>query len=158
VSSRRVALAIAAAAAVLYLGFGLPAASQVSAVRAELEGLNRERAARAVRLSGQQRREEALLRVGRPAKGATLMAVRREVVGIVDQARLSEATVDVKPARAPALADVHVLARGSFDDLMALSGRLTDPPAGLVLDRVRFTRLPTSLTLDVEAHAVGDLQ
>jgi hypothetical protein len=158
VSPRRIALALAVAAATLYLGFALPAASQLSAVRTELLDLRRERDARAVRLSGQQRREEALLRVARPAESATLIAVRREIVGTLDQAALTEATVDVRPGRAPVVAQVGVRVRGSFTELMALSERLAQPRSGLVLERVRLVRLPASITLELEGHAVGALQ
>jgi hypothetical protein len=156
-SPRRIALALAAVAAALYLGVALPAVSQLSAVRTELLALRRESAARAVRLSGQRRREEALLRVGRPAESATLMAVRREIVGTLDQAGLTEVTVDVKPGRPPAVADVSVRARGSFAELMTLSERLAAPRSGLVLERVRLVRQPAALILEVEGHAVGAL-
>jgi len=155
VSLRRLALALAAAGAALYLGVALPAASSLSAAREELADLDRQRAARTTRLARQQRREEALLRVGRSPEAASLMGIRREIVASVDRSRLSEATVDVKPGRAPAAAVVRVQARGDFAELMSLTQRLAEPGTGLVLDRVRLVHSPGSIGLELEGQAVG---
>ena len=155
-SPRRIALLLAAGAGALYLGVALPAAARSSAARGELLDLQRQGAVRAGRLVQQRRREEALLRVGRP-ETATLMGIRREIVATLDRSTLSEATVDVKPGRAPAIAVVRVRARGSFTELMPLAQRLAEPGSGLVLDRVRLVRSPSTLVLEVEGQAVGTL-
>jgi len=157
VTLRRMALALAAGGAALYLGVALPAASRLSATREELADLEHQRAARTARLARQQRREEALLRAGRSPETASLMGIRREIVGSVDRSRLTEATVDVKPGRAPAAAVVRVQARGAFAELMSLAQRLAEPGSGLVLDRVRLVHFPSSIVLEVEGQAVGAL-
>ena len=109
-------------------------------------------------LSGQRRREEALLRAGWPAGTATLMGVRREIVSTLDRASLSASKVDVRPGRAPAVAVVRVEARGAFAELMGLAQRLAEPGSGLVLDRVRLFKTQGSLALEVEGRALGTLR
>jgi hypothetical protein len=140
---RRIALALAVVACVLYLGVAIPAGSRLSAARAELLDAQRQRDARTASLSGQRRREAALLRAVRPVETATLMGVRREIVSTLDQAILAASRVDVRPGRAPAVAVVRVDARGAFADLMGLSQRLAEPGSGLA-DRVRLARSPAA--------------
>lgn len=151
----RLAFALAAVGAALYLGVALPAASRLSAAREELADLERQRAARTAGLARQQRRQEALRRVGRSPEAASLMGIRREIVASVDRSRLNEVTVDVKPGRAPAAAVVRVQARGTFAELMSLVQRLAAPGSGLVLDRVRLVHFPSSIALELEGQAVG---
>ena len=157
-SLRRVAIALAAAGGALYLGVAIPAASRLSAARAELQEARRQRDAGKERLAGQRRRDEALLRAGRPAEAATLMGVRREIVSTLDQASLTGAKLDVRPGRAPAVAVVRVEAHGAFAELMGLAERLAEPGSGLIFDRVRLVRLPSSLGLEVEGQVVGALR
>jgi hypothetical protein len=157
-SLRRVALALAAGAGVLYLGVAVPAASRLEAARAELVDLQHRRDAGAASLSEQQRREEALKRAGRPAATATLMHVRSDIVSTVDRAALSDVRVDVRPGRAPALAVVRVTAKGPFSDLLGLAQRLIQPGSGLVLDRVHLARTADNLALEVEGRALGALR
>lgn len=152
---RRIALALAIAAGVLYLGAAVPAGSRLRATRAELVDAQRQRDARTARDSARRRREAALSRASRPAETATLMGVRREIVSTLDQVTLAASKVDVRPGRAPAVAVVRVDASGAFADLMGLTQRLGEPGSGLVFDRVRLTRSPRSLALEVEGRALG---
>jgi hypothetical protein len=68
VTLRRIALALAAVAAVLYLGVAVPAGSRLSVARAEILDAQRRREVRSASLSGQRRREAALLRAARRAR------------------------------------------------------------------------------------------
>jgi type II secretory pathway component PulM len=157
-SLRRIALALTLLAAAIYLGVSLPAASRLQAARAELRDLQQRLDARAAGLSEERRREEALLRAGRPAETATLMDVRQDIVSTVDRAALNDVRVDVRPGRAPAVALVRVAAKGPFADLLGLAHRLAEPGSGLVLDRVQLARSAGSLSLEVNGRALGPLR
>jgi len=155
VSPGRVALLLALLAAVLYGGVALPAATRLAAARAEIQELQGRRDARSAGLMARQRREDALQRAALPAESASVMGVRRGIVKTLDAASLGDATVDVRPGRAPAVATVRVAVSGDFAELVQLAQRLAEPGSGLVFDRVRLTRSQGRMGLEVLAWAVG---
>lgn len=156
-SWRRLSLGLAVCAAALYGGVTLPARARLAAARAELQALQGRRALRDAGRT-EQRRAAALLRVGRAQGSGNVVGVRGEIVRAVDGSGLAEATVDVRPARAPALAVVTVRARGSFADVLTLAQRLAEPGTGLVLERVALVRLPSAVSLDLQGSVVGALE
>jgi hypothetical protein len=79
------------------------------------------------------------------------------VLGRLSGLAVSDVQLDVRPARAPAFAEVKVMAEGSFFDLVALTSRLARPDTGLVLKSVALRRSDRDarVKLSVTAESIG---
>lgn len=155
------AVLLMATAAVLHVGYTLPAREQVARTADEFRRLRDERRDAAAALAASLRRQAALMAALHDASGAesspgTAVAdARRVVVAALANARLGDVRVSVRSAPAPAAAMVQVSGVGSYPDAMAFSTRLLEPGSGLALAEARFRPAASGVALDLTLVRVG---
>jgi hypothetical protein len=159
VSSRVAALVLAGMAAVVYFAVARPLRAQASAYADAFGAARSERRDATTRLSELQRRSQARARVVAAVTGAagdpavTTRAVRRSVAQAVEASRAAGVHLAIRPSRDGV--DVDVTARGPAEDLLDLTGHLARPEAGVVLERVAFTRSTDGVGLHVDGLGIA---
>lgn len=155
----RTGLALALLAAAL---FGLavrPVWVETAAVRAsEMRARAERRDARAELM----RLERG--RLGRSAAGIPPAALgtsgarllRGRVLRVLAGAPVRGVALEVQAPDPRAAPTLRLSAEGTFSDVVELSGRLAAPTAGLALDQVRFTLVPSGVRLELLGTAWGD--
>jgi hypothetical protein len=157
--TRRLALAVLAAAVVVYAGVTRPlqrrvgaAADAFKAARDERRDLRRD----ILRLErrGAVPRAAAARSKGR-APGELVREVRRSLVTTVETAGLSPVRLSVRPGRPPAGAAVQLDAQGPFADVVRFTGLVARPEAGIALQKVQLGPRSGLTGLALEAIAFG---
>ena len=148
------------AALLVYLVGARPLQEKALLAADEYRRARDERRAQQTRLLPLERREAALRQAAASfsslSNGPTAdpRGVRRAVVASLDGARVSGVHLAVRPGRAPVAASVHLVASGTFHDVVLLSGHLVRPGSGLILDRLRLAPRPPLVDLDLEAFGL----
>jgi hypothetical protein len=159
---RVAAAALVLLAVALHALVTMPLQSRAAAASDQYRQARDQRRAARTRLAELERREsarsraEAAFAAARSAPGGGVRDVRRKVVDLVSRSRVSGVRLAVRPARPPASASVGLAAEGSFDDVLRLTGELSRPGNGLILERVRLApRGAARVVLDVQASGLG---
>jgi hypothetical protein len=153
-SARWWAAGLAAAALALYAAAALPLQRQAAAAADEYRRARDEARDTRARLARLERRELAHARavaVGAGTPGETVRTVRRAVVRSLEGAPVSGVRLGVTPSRGPFAARMRLSAEGAFSDVVALTGAVSRPENGVVLDRVRLVPRQDRLGLEVDA-------
>ncbi len=144
--TRLVALALAVLSAILYLGAARPWTARALALADEYRLLREERRAGRAALADLERRDALLRRTvaalgaAAPVSNEGLRQVRRQVVQAVDAARLSGVRLGVRAGRPGGSAAVQVSGEGPVEQVLGLTGWLSDLARGTVLVDVRLSR------------------
>jgi hypothetical protein len=152
------ALLVLAAALVYWLGTR-PLEEKAMVAADQYRRAREERHAQQARLAPLERGEAAVRHASASfsslstGPGADLRGVRRAVVTTLRGAKLSGVRLAVRPGRPPVAASVHLVASGTFHDVVELSGQLVRPGSGFILDQVRLS--PRSSAVDLELDAFG---
>jgi hypothetical protein len=159
-TTRPLALLIAALAAVVYFGFALPARRAAADLGDEYRRARERRREAAQRLSRTGREDLSRLArrtpvsAGEPGTEA-LIALRRSVLESIKASRVSTVHLSVGPGRSPVVATVHLTAQGRFEDVVSLSAAVAPAGSGIVLGRVRFSPSADAILLDLDALSLG---
>jgi hypothetical protein len=147
-----------AVAALLHVGVTIPGRAEATRIVEELARQSEARRSARVRLTALERREAARRRtatsVVSPEEAPA--ALRQEALASLQGSRCKGVRLEVRPAKAPLGATLHVTAEGASEDVVRLAGRLAGPGTGVYLSNVRFSiARQGALALEVEAFSLG---
>lgn len=158
-SSRAIALVMVGVAVALYSGVALPLRGRAAAYADAFGAARVERRDATARVADLQRRSQARARAVAAVKGAagdpavTTRAVRQSVAQAVEGSRAAGVHLAIRPS--PDGVDVDVTARGPVAEVLHLTGQLARAEAGVVLERVSFTRAADGVGLHVDGLGIA---
>ncbi len=156
---RAVAPLLVAVAALLHLGITVPGRAEATRIVEELVRQSEARRSARGRLAALERREAARRRGAATAvasPGEAPAALRQVALASLQGSRCKGVRLEVRPAKAPLGATLHVTAQGASEDVVRLTGRLTGAGTGVYLSNLRF-RLARqgALELELDAFSLG---
>jgi len=149
---RRLAAAFLLLAALgLHVGLAVPARRQRDAAREEFARRREEREGMRAQAARLQRRSASVRAPGDHAEAAR--ALRLSFLGAVEGLPLRAVRISAEAGRHGVVAARgHVAAEGSQADLLRAAGTLAGASSGVLLENVRFSRVPgDDLRLEIEA-------
>jgi hypothetical protein len=160
VSLRLAALALMAAAVLLYAAAALPLRAQVGTAAEEYRRLQDEQRTQQARLAGLERRESRQRALATAASSSSrqdvLRAARLAMVRSLDHTSLKEVRLALgESGTRSAVAVVQLSAQGTFDDVVRASGDVIRPGSGLVLASVRMRPHREAVDLSLDALVLG---
>lgn len=160
--SRGVGIVLFLLAALVYLLVSMPARQAADEAAEQTERARAQRREAGTRLAAVQKRAAFLTRAVAlmpqlPAgRDSSVQSVRSRIVRSLREAGVSHVRLEVKPAAAPAVADISLSAESSFEGVIRLIRHVVSRDSGLVLERVALNSGPSGLTLTLEAAALGN--
>jgi hypothetical protein len=154
-----VAAGLLAVTAGVYLGLTMPLRAKAAAAADAYARARDERRAAQARLGEIRRRESALRRAapkGSPALSRDPVGhTRQGIVAALAGTGLSGVRLGVRPASAPAVAQVRLAAEGPFAEVVRLTGDLVRPGTGVVLETFHLTGRDSRLAVRLEGVGLG---
>jgi hypothetical protein len=157
--ARLAAAGMIALAAVLYFAAAVPMRREAAAAADAFGRARTERRDALARAGALERRNQARAQAvaavtGAPADAAmAARAVRGSVSRVLAGSRVRGVHLVIRPGARGV--DVTVSARGSVDDVLRLTGELTRPAVGVVLERVQLARGAGEVSLQVVGLGVA---
>ena len=166
-NARRLAAALIIVAAVVYVGFALPARLAAVAAGDEYHRARDRRREALARLDQLERRQAARRRAAAALAGASaspspgasgsLVALRRSVLASLAGSGTSNVRLVVQAGRPPVAATLQLSAEAPFADAVRLAGHVARPGMGIALQTVRFTPRTTGVLLEMDCLSLrGD--
>ena len=158
-TARWIAAGLVLLSVALYAAVAIPMQRQAAEAAEEYRVARDESRDIRARLGRLERRDAAHVRAVSALAGATpadtVRAVRRSVVGTLQEARVSGVRLGVVASHAPYSARVHLSASGPFPEVLSLVGRVARPETGVVLEHVHLAPRGNGVALDLDAVTLG---